>query len=744
VVANAGTTTISWSLNSVLGGTYLIDFFANPAATLNAEGRTYLDPATLGFSQATATLSAAPTFFGSTVIPGTFDYITATATNTSLTETSEFSAAALARAAVLSPTSLNFGNVVVNSSSGSQSASLTSVGAAPFQISYLGDSTFCYGGNPICTGGAFICSTTCATGTPYATGAACSFTATFAPITLGAQTTTIDICDNAGGNPRTLTLAGTGVVPPPATISPSSFDFGNIEQGTASAIQTFTVSNPAPVSISLTAFSVTGPYVIVSTTCTTTLAAASSCGVDVKFTPAAVGPTTGTLSSTASSGGVSASLTGTGVAGPPATLTPPSVDFGAVTLGSSAGPATFTLSNPAALPMTLSAFTVSAPFSLFSTTCGGSLPGGSSCTADVKFTPSAAGPASGSISITAGGATYSSGLAGSGTALPTLQVTPVAFDFGSVLLGTSSATKTFGIANPSATAASISPPSVTGPFQLLSTTCGASIPALSSCAADVKFVPVTTGAAAGALVVTSSGGSASSTLSGTGIRQAAVSIPTSPIEFGSLVKGSAPVAQTVTLKNSGNATLGINGITVGSPFTLINGCPASLGAGESCNLTVTFDPTTLGDYPALLSISTNAPNGFVQIRVHAGVQSRPEPLVRVDPRTIGFGERIAGSPSPSQRITLTNDGGATASLNLSITTAHFLVQNTTCGATLGPQQTCYADVVFQAVGFGPKRGQYVVSSNSPDTPQVVNLSGAGCRPAATGQERGGPAINCAP
>ena len=97
-----------------------------------------------------------------------------------------------------------------------------------------------------------------------------------------------------------------------------------------------------------------------------------------------------------------------------------------------------------------------------------------------------------------------------------------------------------------------------------------------------------------------------------------------------------------------------------------------------------------------------------------------------------------------RKFTITNDGGAPAILTLSITTPHFLIVNTSCGASLAPQASCAAEVVFQPIGFGPKRADLEVGSNAADSPQLVSLSGAGCRPVTTPQSRGGPQINCSP
>jgi hypothetical protein len=267
-------------------------------------------------------------------------------------------------------------------------------------------------------------------------------------------------------------LSGTGTASPPATIAPLTHEFGTLFVGTSSASQTFTINNPALLPATLGPITVTAPFALLSTTCTSSLAAQSSCTADVKFSPVAVGAASGSISATISGGTVTANLSGTGSALPVATIAPANHDFGPQFVGTSSALKTFTISNPAPLPATLGPITVTAPFALVATTCTGSLAAQSSCTADVKFSPLALGAASGSVSSAISGGSISAGLLGTGTAAPLLAITPATFDFGSVLLGASSAPQSFTVKNPGPVTLSMSPLVVTGPFQLVSTTCG--------------------------------------------------------------------------------------------------------------------------------------------------------------------------------------------------------------------------------------------------------------------------------
>lgn len=632
-------------------------------------------------------------------------------------------------APTLTPPSLDFGAVQVGGQSGTGTFTVANPALLPVSLS-----TFTV--TPPFT----LVSSTCAAS--LAPGGSCTADVRFAPATVGAASGSIS---NATGRGNvSSTLAGNGTASPPSTITPVNHDFGPVFVGTTSAPRRFTISNPALLPVSLSPFSVTPPFSLASTTCTSSLPAGASCTADVTFAPAAAGPATGSITNSTGNGPVSASLAGTGTPVPPATIAPAAFDFGSVLVGTTSATASFTVNNPGPLPMALSPFAVTPPFNLAATTCGVSLPAGSSCTAGVRFAPSIFGAASGSISATAGSGTISASLAGTGAQPALLLITPAAFDFGSVLLGSSSASRQFLVKNPGANAATLSAPSVSGPFQLVSTTCGSTLAANASCDANVRFVPTARGPASGALVATSSAGPASAALAGNGVREPGIEIATEAIDFGSLIAGDPAVSRTVRLTSSGNDILGIYGIQVGAPFRLVNGCGVSIAPGDSCTLTVGFEPIEAGDFNATLVVNTNVPNApSVQIRVRAQVQLRPEPRVRASPRTVAFGRQVGGTSAP-RTITITNEGGLPANLNLVLASQQFVVVNTNCAATLPPQRSCTTDVAFQPQGYGPRNGAYVVTSNSPDSPIRVELTGVGCRPVPGTQGRGTAPNNCSP
>jgi hypothetical protein len=104
--------------------------------------------------------------------------------------------------------------------------------------------------------------------------------------------------DNMGSCP------GVGGPPPLVFLSPITLNFSARVVGTTSSVQTITLSNPGDATLNITSIVASttsaptdppGDFIIDSTTCGVTLAAAASCAVNVTFTPVAGGSRTGRI-----------------------------------------------------------------------------------------------------------------------------------------------------------------------------------------------------------------------------------------------------------------------------------------------------------------------------------------------------------------------------------------------------------------------------------------------------------------
>jgi chitinase len=127
---------------------------------------------------------------------------------------------------------------------------------------------------------------------------------------------------------RIITLIAASLLAPLAlmaqtlTISPSSNNFGSTPVGTGTAWFTFTLSNSSSSAVSISSVAVSGPFVV-SSNCTSSVAANGSCPIYVYFAPTSSGAASGTLTVTdaASNSPQTAALSGTGGSGASCTTT---------------------------------------------------------------------------------------------------------------------------------------------------------------------------------------------------------------------------------------------------------------------------------------------------------------------------------------------------------------------------------------------------------------------------------------
>ena len=184
-----------------------------------------------------------------------------------------------------------------------------------------------------------------------------------------------------------------------AQVSPGSLTFGNQVVGVVSAAQTVILLNSGSAAVNITKVSITGDF-SQTNNCPSSLGAGANCSFLVYFTPTAAGARTGTLSiiTSASSAAQTVGLTGSGI-GVTAQVSAGSLTFASQLVGTASPPQTVTLTNVGTTPFSLTTANISGDFSQTSN-CPASLEGGSSCTFQIVFTPTATGTRKGALSIT--------------------------------------------------------------------------------------------------------------------------------------------------------------------------------------------------------------------------------------------------------------------------------------------------------------------------------------------------------
>ena len=280
---------------------------------------------------------------------------------------------------------------------------------------------------------------TCKTGS-LAAGQNCTLIVKFSPTAPGARTGSLTIAHNAAASPATIALKGNGLatIKPAATLSPASLDFGNVQVGTSSALQSVTLHNGGGKVLTITAIQQTGSseFVRGGTCLAGQVAAGSSCTIDVTFTPSSALATAKTAAITVvdDAGDIANSqqtlnLSGIGTSGVIAapSIAPASLDFGSQGLNTSSTTKISTITNGSSTDvLSITALTIigsdAADFAMDVATVNACstttpVPPSGSCDVVVTFTPTNAGALSANVAVTtnAAGSPHGISLSGSGS-----------------------------------------------------------------------------------------------------------------------------------------------------------------------------------------------------------------------------------------------------------------------------------------------------------------------------------------
>jgi hypothetical protein len=311
----AQTVTLTNNTNAAITFTSAAAFKGNPPANPPVASTDYAATNTCGGSiPAGASCNVSVTFKPSVVGPQPATLVLTDGDSTSpqniaLTGTGANPAPAVG----LAPTSLAFGNQLLNTTSAAQTVTLTNTGTGPLTINSIAGSGDFAGTST----GASACPISPAT---LAVNANCTISVTFTPTATGARAGTLTITDNATGSPHTVSLTGTGTTPV-VGLAPTSLTFGNQLLNTTSAAQTVTLTNTGTGPLTIISIAASGDFAKTSACpiSPATLAAGANCVISVTFTPTATGARAGTLTITdnATPSTQTVGLTGTGTNPPP-------------------------------------------------------------------------------------------------------------------------------------------------------------------------------------------------------------------------------------------------------------------------------------------------------------------------------------------------------------------------------------------------------------------------------------------
>jgi hypothetical protein len=555
-----------------------------------------------------------------------------------------------------------------------------------------------------------------------AVGLSCTVVVTFTPTSAGAVSGTLALSyfDGAGNRSAGVSLTGTGAAPALLAFTEApSVDFGTRAAG-SSTDHTLTLSNGGGVAATSLAggalgggFSFKGGvFPGAGGSCSTTLAAATTCTIVVTFSPVAAGNASAMVSVGYGDGAAtqSASIALAGMGAAPAVLVyadAPGYDFGTVAVGAT-GERALSITNTGGVAATaLAGGALGGGFAYkggaFPGTggsCAGPLAAAASCTVLVTFAPGAPGSQSRTLSIgyNDGAAAQSAGLGltGKGAAPAVVAFSPATYDYGTHANGAPT-DKTFTVTNSGGVGATgLAPSGLGGAFVFkggaypgTGGSCMAALAASTSCTVIVTFTPAATGPASATLTLAYTDGvagqSAGLGLVGAGTPPALLSLSDGPsYDFGALATGSSTNHIFYLSNTGGVAATSLSGAAPGAPFAYTGGaypgtggsCGTALAAGAICALNVTFAPSSPTTSMTSLSVGYNdgvtsrtasrAMTGTGTTLAALAITDFPPDYYHLygltpDPATFDFGARGVGS-TMGHTFYVANTGAASATV----------------------------------------------------------------------------------
>jgi hypothetical protein len=261
--------------------------------------------------------------------------------------------------------------------------------------------------------------------------------------------------------------------------------------------------------------------------------------------------------------------------------------------------------------------------------------------------------------------------------------------------------------------------------------CGTSLAPSGACTVQVTFAPNTIGMVTGAITLDSNslGSPIVVSLTGTGIPPVGFS-PVS-VDLGSVSVNTTGVAQSITLTNNQGTMLAVNSVGVTGDYSQTNNCPASLGAGQSCQISVRFQPTVVGTVAGALNVSTDAVPDAQPVALTGVGTGSASPNVSFSAESLSFGNHEASSVSAQKSVTVKNNGNTSLSIQTVGTSAGYGSTDNCAGQMLAPGATCSINVKFKPqADFAPVTypGAITIVDSDSTSPQVISLSGTAVAP----------------
>ena len=430
----------------------------------------------------------------------------------------------------------------------------------------------------------------------------------FCPQSAGVKTCSIE---TGSGICKDIALSGTANPSAACQLSTTTLNFAAATLGSCTPTQNFTITNTGGAMLTGSVSESCPDFEITAGSGAYSLGPGQVHTVTVRFCPMNVGARTCTIE-TGSPLCSDITATGTGNASAACQVSPTTVDFGNVTVGTCSGTQTFTITNSGGTTL---AGAVSASCPDFQILSGGgaySLGAGQSRTVTVQFCPQSQGPKS--CTIETGQAACSDvQLSGVAEASLACQVSPSGLEFGYEPVGACSPVQEFAITNIGMGTVSGTVSESCPDFEIVSGGGSYTLGAGQSRTVAVRFCPQSEGPKS-CTIETGSATCGDVTLNGVG---SDCQVSPTFITFGDIPIGTCSGTQSFTITNNGSGLLSGEVTELCSEIEFVSGGgPYSLHPGQSKTVVIRFCPLKLtsGERRVIRLRSPESPQGACMVQ----------------------------------------------------------------------------------------------------------------------------------
>ena len=646
------------------------------------------------------------------------------------------------------PGNADFGSGWVGKYSGSETFRVQNTGLAAATVSSIAVET---SGAP-----SFSIESDDCSGVLLEPGETCEFAVEFEPQAEGPVEGTAKVYADVLADPLEVALKGEGELVPDILSNPTQRNFGQVGIGRTGGPRTLEIKSIGSKALTIGNLEISGAdaasFSFTDNCSGRVIQPGASCNVFISFRPTAERAYEATLeihSDAPLHPTTEVPLTGTGVPPPGQRITPNTINFGLVDVGTEPG-AKITVESTGVAPLEILRFDWlepgQGPFYVRNNSCGPfgtPLQSGEKCEIEIAFEAWGLLYHDVEFEIVTNAGSERVWIIGEAENLPDpkIAIAPTSWTYPGVAVGSAGEAKTFVLQNTGEANLNVDQITVTGAdaddFDVQSGLCpGIELVPDAVCQFTVQVKPNAVGPIEATLKITSDARNDDELevqLQGEGLANPVIEIDPASWDFGAAAIGSTAATKRFAVENTGTTAMQIDETTLtGAGATSFavetDSCDdATLDPGEECGVVVAFVPDATGEVAATLAVASDAVSGDEEVDLSG---EGTAPVAAISPASHDFGEVIVGEDKASEEFAIENTGTAPLAVEgLEIGgpgAAQFELDAAACeGAELDPGETCTLEATFAPTATGPATAAIELETDGFEADPTAALEGEG-------------------